>query len=439
MSGGGGDRLPGRRSLDRPIPIPLRLPGASAASGSQSYPGPDDEAGLLRKLLNRRRQSSAGTLPQQQPLSSAQLRRNRDKLVALLEEGQYSLLDEAGSMGAPSPVPSPITTQGLPGDDELLPPQVEESPAYPIGRITIHCTADSYDIKGLRQHLEEGGYMCTQFPEALYSRYMRRSGQVTGEIFFFEFGVACFWDLSPTQELKILRQSLQQYEEGKLPTAKVESDTFAFRHVPYSKPSIQNDLITLPTNMVDAHLMKLSISFALAQSTKLSVLEERALTIAAATRKLPMQLAQEGKVAVKSRAVAKLMGRVFIEQAALNLLGSVLDTPDFFWEPGVGDNMQSVYDKVFDYLEMNDRIEILNSRLQVLHELLDMLRLQGQAQHSDFLEIIIILLICVDCLILLFTLAALLGWVGPGGSSIHNQLASTRWGASLSALLGTGS
>jgi len=32
---------------------------------------------------------------------------------------------------------------------------------------------------------------CTQFPEALYSRYMRRSGQVTGEIFFFEFGEQC--------------------------------------------------------------------------------------------------------------------------------------------------------------------------------------------------------------------------------------------------------
>lgn len=39
------------------------------------------------------------------------------------------------------------------------------------------------------------------------------------------------------------------------------------------------------------------------------------------------------------------MGRVFIEQAALNLLGSVLDTPDFFWTPGVGDHMQSVYDR----------------------------------------------------------------------------------------------
>lgn len=40
-------------------------------------------------------------------------------------------------------------------------------------------------------------------------------------------------------------------------------------------PPAQNDLLTLPTNMVDAHLMKLSISFALAQSTKLSVLEVR--------------------------------------------------------------------------------------------------------------------------------------------------------------------
>lgn len=215
---------------------------------------------------------------------------------------------------------------GLEGQQRgLLLPQLMTCP-----RPTVHPPlhpppACSYDLKGLREHLEQGGYMyvrlgclhrlaaaagwlpwraagaasrsslpalchrsarftcpatvptvlpsrCTQFPEALYSRYTRRSGQVTGEIFFFEFGklllnshvavwmsvgaggqvrcagvdgprlamarivdgiiglsrhpslaaphlpthlafapgVACFWDLSPTQELKILRQSLQQ-------------------------------------------------------------------------------------------------------------------------------------------------------------------------------------------------------------------------------------
>jgi uncharacterized Rmd1/YagE family protein len=74
--------------------------------------------------------------------------------------------------------------------------------------------------------------------------------------------------------------------------------------------------------------------------------QERALSIAEVTRRLPQALAAEGRVHIGDKAVAKLMGQVFIEQAALNLLGSVLDTPDFFWSPGVGDHMQSVYDKV---------------------------------------------------------------------------------------------
>lgn len=158
-----------------------------------------------------------------------------------------------------------------------------------------------------------------------------------------------FWDLSGPQEQKFLQQTLGQFEEGKLSSAKVESETFVFRLLPYAKPSIQasgqgrhgqgevwctrarvcpslaavrciavthtpqslnphprphaiscaahidtahrhihtiitttttttttltsvllqNDVITLPTAMADPHLMKIAISFALAQSTKL--------------------------------------------------------------------------------------------------------------------------------------------------------------------------
>lgn len=68
---------------------------------------------------------------------------------------------------------------------------------------------------------------------------MRRNGEVTGEIFCFEVGVCCFWDLSPAQERSFLLQSLGPFEEGKLSSAKAESDTFQFRLVPYSKPNIQ--------------------------------------------------------------------------------------------------------------------------------------------------------------------------------------------------------
>ncbi|KAL4421985.1 hypothetical protein ABPG77_011008 [Micractinium sp. CCAP 211/92] len=403
----GGSQALGARRLSA-----ASLPGLPMQQ-AHSYPGPEDEAGLLRKLLKRRSSGLSQAPPQ--ALSSAQLRRNRDKLVSLLEEGQLSQL---ASGEVSTSVTAPGNLAGTPGEEELLAATVDEpSPTSEgvTGRITIYCTAASYDLKGLREHLEEGGYRCDDFPEVLYSRYVRRTGETSGDIFTFEFGTVVFWDLSGPQEQKFLQQTLGQFEEGKLSSAKVESETFVFRLLPYAKPSIQNDVITLPTAMADPHLMKIAISFALAQSTKLSVLEERALSIAAVTRKLPIALAQEGRVRISDKAVAQLMGRVFIEQAALNLLGSVLDTPDFFWTPGVGDHMQSVYDRVFDYLEMEDRIAVLNARLAVLHELLDMLRLQGQAQHSDFLEVIIIVLIFVDCVILFATLAATMGLIGGGG------------------------
>lgn len=78
----------------------------------------------------------------QAPLSSAQLRRNRDKLVALLEEGQYALLEDPAAVpGAASPQASPVGVQGLAGagDEDLLPVAVEET--FYAGSITIQCTA----------------------------------------------------------------------------------------------------------------------------------------------------------------------------------------------------------------------------------------------------------------------------------------------------------
>ena len=39
--------------------------------------------------------------------------------------------------------------------------------------------------------------------------------------------------------------------------------------------------------------------------------------------------------------IAQLIGRVFIQKSAVNLLSTVLDTPEFFWS--APDSMQSLY------------------------------------------------------------------------------------------------
>jgi hypothetical protein len=42
-------------------------------------------------------------------------------------------------------------------------------------------------------------------------------------------------------------------------------------------------------------------------------------------------LAMHGEVSVSSQEVAQRIGQVFLQRSAVNLLSSVLDTPEFFW------------------------------------------------------------------------------------------------------------
>jgi len=128
------------------------------------------------------------------------------------------------------------------------------------------------------------------------------------------------------------------------------------------------------------------------------------------TRDLPNALARKGQVEISAEDIAKLMGRVFIEQMNLNLLGSVLDTPQFFNERGIPDTMGQVYDRVWEYLELEDRIEVLNNRLQVLHSMFEMLRNQQSELYSEKLEWIIIWLVAIDLVVLLLQLVATAGY-----------------------------
>ena len=77
--------------------------------------------------------------------------------------------------------------------------------------------------------------------------------------------------------------------------------------------------------------VKLAISHALAQCTKLSVYEERITDLVLATKHLPESLAADGTVKISRKQIARLIGTVFLQRASVNLLSTVLDTPEFFW------------------------------------------------------------------------------------------------------------
>ena len=104
--------------------------------------------------------------------------------------------------------------------------------------------------------------------------------------------------------------------------------------------------------------------------------------------------------------------KVFLQKTAVNLLDSVLDTPEYFWSQP--DSLQLLYEKVGEYVELEPRIEVINQRFQLLHEMLELIRDVGNTNHSSRLEWIIIWLIVIEVIIGIVTIVSSLAFHGWG-------------------------
>lgn len=150
----------------------------------------------------------------------------------------------------------------------------------------------------------------------------------------------------------------------------IETEEFHFeynRDVP--TPRIYNDMITLKSG---DHLIKLTMSHAIAQSTKLSLFESKMSNVLNSISKLPKALALTGRLHnyTTQRLLTKT-GRLFQLRSEVNLLSNVLDTPEYFWsiEPG----LHPLYTAVRDYLEIEQRVEVINDRCKVFLDFFDIL------------------------------------------------------------------
>jgi uncharacterized Rmd1/YagE family protein len=73
-----------------------------------------------------------------------------------------------------------------------------------------------------------------------------------------------------------------------------------------------------------------------------------------------------------------------------------LDEPDFLWD---NDHYEPLYKRMVKYLDVNNRVKILNKRLDILRELVEVLNQELTQQHGDKLEWIIIWLLVAEILI----------------------------------------
>lgn len=206
--------------------------------------------------------------------------------------------------------------------------------------------------------------------------------------FLFKYGVAIFWD----------------YEDEEYFLKKINSSIGAIKiseDYTYHITQIQPVKIELDTIYIDSddELKKLSISYAIEQSIMLGNFEDSIKQALELTEHIPLDLAQNGRVRMSRREIAKERGRLFITKSNIYLHFELLDTPEFFWEYP---ELDIYYQSMRKYLELQPRIEILNRKMNVMQEVLAILADEQNHKHSSILEWIIIILIAFE--IVLFIL-----------------------------------
>lgn len=202
----------------------------------------------------------------------------------------------------------------------------------------------------------------------------------TPEIFLFDYGTVVIWGMTPAQESRFL-SDISKFATSILSPDDTQIENFNFYYAREYQARIYNDFISLrdPRN----NMVKLAISHALAQSVKTSLFEDLVSETITDTAPLPAQIAQTGSVNLTRRQINMQIGELFILRINIHLQGSVLDSPELFWaEP----QLEPVYQAVRSYLEMDQRVSLLTERLDVIADLLAVLKDQLTHRHGEYLE-----------------------------------------------------
>ncbi|KAG6379724.1 DUF155-domain-containing protein [Boletus reticuloceps] len=234
------------------------------------------------------------------------------------------------------------------------------------------------------------------------------------EIFVFGYGTVVIWGMTEPQEKRFLA-SVRRFEVDRLRPDEVEMEDLNYYYANYSR--IYNDVITLRHGSgymyVGSYPLfcyamtpravgpKLSLSHALSQSVKISLFEELISSKIEETKDIPETLSETGKIGMPHKEIMRKTGELFILRTNINTVGSVLDSPEVFW---TYPDLQPLYEAARSYLEVPQRIDLLNTRVEVLQDMLQLLKESVSSRHSERLEQIVIVLIAIEIVLGIITI-----------------------------------
>jgi uncharacterized Rmd1/YagE family protein len=260
-------------------------------------------------------------------------------------------------------------------------------------RCSSYCNAGSYQLEKLVQSLIANGLEPKYFDDVVHvQKEIPRENKII-DIFYFSFGCCVIWGASEVDEKLILSELCGFSAEPMPPTYLDLISCKTDLEAKENSIDEERNEITLKENGVFA---KLSVSYGLAQSVKLNALEKSVSELLKQTSPLQKELAATGTVSLSKKKISKQIGFLFNERYSINLHSDILDTPEFFWRKP---SYEPLYLMTADFQDIQVRQNILNHRLDMIHELYTLLSNELNNRLSIRLEYIIIFLIGIEVVI----------------------------------------
>jgi uncharacterized Rmd1/YagE family protein len=234
-----------------------------------------------------------------------------------------------------------------------------------------------------------------RYPSPPRRRRRSHASHNIAEAVFFSYGVSVFYGFQAGEERTIMSdaEAAGTWQQP-LDEDDWEVDEFHFLYdTEAESPRIYNDMFTFKSR---SHLFKLSLAHAVAQSTKLSLYEARMQESLELTSSFPKELSVTGHLQLDRKQALKLTGAMYKLRMDVNLIGGILDTPELFWSEA---SLYPLYEAINQYLEIGARVQVLNDRLAVVGDLLEIIHDYVDQRGMDRVTWIIIWLIVVACII----------------------------------------
>ncbi|RME54150.1 RMD1 family protein [Candidatus Woesearchaeota archaeon] len=212
-------------------------------------------------------------------------------------------------------------------------------------------------------------------------------------IFLYNFGAVVFVNVEEMERLGFIN-SLHNYLTGQRRKRTIEK--FKIKIMPKAKIEVGFDEVVLPKFELD--IIKL-ISFLLAQSVSLRQFENQVDDVLDRLYYVVEKFYETKKIRWNNKKILSMIAyAIKIRHSILSEL-LILDKPSVVWESS---KLDTLYEQMYDMLEMEERFKALDRKLEILLENTQIITDISVSQKEIFLEWMIVALFVIDVLLFLY-------------------------------------